>query len=392
LQQAVQAVKDLNKSDISELKAFANPPMGVRMVMESICILMGEKTDWDSAKKMMSQADFLKSLQEFKADNVHPVMKKLQPYLTNELFTEEKMLSVSKAGAALCKWVNAMVIYAKISREVEPKKKRLKEMQQTLADKEAALAEKRAKLKGVLDRVEMLKKMLEDTLNDKKYWVDQMSVCQRQLVTASKLTVGLADEEKRWAVDSASLAVQINELVGDAFLSAACISYFGPFTGEYREALVSQWLHGCGEKQIPVSARFSLANTLGDPVIIREWNLNGLPTDSVSIDSALLREYGQRWPLFIDPQGQAKRWIRNDFKGKILLTRFSDPNLLQNMRNAVVTGQPAIIEDIQETLEPAIETIILKQTYKQVCICVYIIFFEYARVIFFSVIIFPSAG
>jgi dynein heavy chain len=92
-------------------------------------------------------------------------------------------------------------------------------------------------------------------------------------------------------------------------LSAACVSYYGAFTGSYRAALVAQWVEGCKAKGIPVTANYSLVQTLGDPVLIREWNLTGLPADSVSIDSALLREFGQRWPLFIDPQGQVgMRW------------------------------------------------------------------------------------
>ncbi len=234
LKAAVKAVDSLDKKDISEMKALQNPPAGVRMVMEAICCMFGIKNDWDSAKKMMAQSDFLKSLQDYKAEQLTPqVSKKLQPYLTNELFTEEKMFGISQAAAALCKWTLAMVVYSRISREVEPKKQKLREMTAALKEKEALLAAKRAALQAVLDKVAALQKQLEDTLKDKQYWVDQMAVCQRQLVTASKLTVGLADEEVRWAKDAIVLRKQVDDLVGDAFISAGCISYFGPFTGEY---------------------------------------------------------------------------------------------------------------------------------------------------------------
>lgn len=33
----------------------------------------------------------------------------------------------------------------------------------------------------------------------------------------------------------------------------------------------------------------------------------GLPTDSVSVDSAILVTNGRRWPLIIDPQSQATK-------------------------------------------------------------------------------------
>ena len=35
----------------------------------------------------------------------------------------------------------------------------------------------------------------------------------------------------------------------------------------------------CKEKGIPVSEEFSLANTLGEPVVIRDWQIAGLPVD-----------------------------------------------------------------------------------------------------------------
>ncbi len=50
--------------------------------------------------------------------------------------------------------------------------------------------------------------------------------------------------------------------------------------------------------------------TMGDAVQVREWQINGLPTDRVSTDNAILVTRGKRWPLMIDPQEQAKKWIK----------------------------------------------------------------------------------
>lgn len=40
--------------------------------------------------------------------------------------------------------------------------------------------------------------------------------------------------------------------------------------------------------EIPISDKYSLVSTLGDPVEIRNWNLYSLPSDSVSIDNGIL--------------------------------------------------------------------------------------------------------
>lgn len=103
---------------------------------------------------------------------------------------------------------------------------------------------------------------------------------------------------------------EIEKLVGNVFIAASSISYFGPFTGHYREKLIEQWSQLCIENKIPISEKYSLVNTLGDPVEIRNWNLCSLPSDSVSIDNAILATKTSRWPLMIDPQNQANTWIK----------------------------------------------------------------------------------
>jgi dynein heavy chain len=57
---------------------------------------------------------------------------------------------------------------------------------------------------------------------------------------------------------------------------------------------------------------------MGDPVIIREWKINGLPSDSVSICNGILVTKSQRFPLFIDPQEQGFKWLKNTYADSAL--------------------------------------------------------------------------
>ena len=51
--------------------------------------------------------------------------------------------------------------------------------------------------------------------------------------------------------DRDSLLKGADKLIGDMFLSAGSVSYVGPFTGVYRERIVSYWLNKCSTNQIP---------------------------------------------------------------------------------------------------------------------------------------------
>ena len=59
-----------------------------------------------------------------------------------------------------------------------------------------------------------------------------------------------------------------------------------------------------------MSDKFDLQDVIGDPVKTRAWNIQGLPTDSFSIDNGIVTSVARRWPLMIDPQGQANKWIK----------------------------------------------------------------------------------
>jgi len=182
---------------------------------------------------------------------------------------------------------------------------------------------------------------------------------------AETLVVLLADEGVRWKESVEVISEQINKLVGNVFLSCACISYFGAFTGEYRTKIVQSWVEGCLEKEIPTSEDFSLVNVMGDPVMIRNWNIAGLPNDQVSSENGILTTQAERYSLCIDPQQQANKWIKNLEKdNKLSLLKFGTGNFLREVTAAVRIGRPCMVEDVEETIDPAIDPILMKQQFK----------------------------
>ena len=145
-----------------------------------------------------------------------------------------------------------------------------------------------------------------------------------------------------------------------------CCSYYGGFTGTYRDQLISTWLSELKQLGIPASESFSLAKTLGNPVTIRQWQNQSLPSDSVSVNNGILVDKCRRWPLMIDPQQQANQWIRKmEEVNNLHVTTMRDPNLLRALENCIRLGKPLLLEDLGETIEPALEPVLQKAVYKQ---------------------------
>ena len=71
------------------------------------------------------------------------------------------------------------------------------------------------------------------------------------------------------------------------------------------------------ELAIPSSPEFSFASFLAEPAKVRDWNIKGLPSDSFSTENGVIVTKSSRWPLMVDPQGQAIKWIKNMEKHRV---------------------------------------------------------------------------
>lgn len=56
---------------------------------------------------------------------------------------------------------------------------------------------------------------------------------------------------------------------------------------------------------------------LTDDATVAAWQNQGLPNDRMSTENAAILTISERWPLIIDPQQQALKWIRNWFGSKL---------------------------------------------------------------------------
>eukprot|EP00899_Mesostigma_viride_P002516 jgi/Mesvir1/12265/Mv00478-RA.2 len=382
LQAAIEALNTLTKNDITEVKSMKSPPNAVKLVMEAVCIMKNVKPKrvqdpanpvkkiedyWPSAQGMLNDPGFLTSLETYDKDHIAPdVIGRIRPYISMPDFDPEVVKKASKAAFGLCCWVRAMESYDRVAKVVAPKQAALAEAEAEFNELMAVLAVKKAELKEVEDKLAALNANLAEMEAKKRQLECDVDNCARKLVRAEKLIGGLGGEKVRWTSVAAELSVEYSNLVGDVLLSAGYIAYLGAFTVTYRHSTLADWAHLCGGKAVPCSKEFKLLRTLGEPVKIREWVIHGLPNDSFSIDNAIIMSKARRWPLLIDPQGQANKWIKAKEKAAGLeVVKLSDSDFLRKLENCVQFGLPVLLENVGEELDPTLEPLLLKSTYKQ---------------------------
>jgi dynein heavy chain len=260
-----------------------------------------------------------------------------------------------------------METYGNIFRSVAPKKEKLRTAQETLEKKQKTLREAKAKLQEIQDKLLELKNQYDEKVGLKEKLRQDSEMTELKLSRAEQLVSGLSGERDRWEKSIKNYEEAMKYLPGDCLLAAGFMSYAGPFNSTYRSYLVnSVWFIQMKALEIPTSPNFSFETFMGNPTDIRDWNIQGLPSDPFSSENGLIVTRGRRWPLMIDPQGQANTWIKNmEAKRDLKITDLKQADFLRSLENAIQYGIPVLLQGLGETIDPALDPILSKAVIKK---------------------------
>uniref|UniRef100_A0A8C9J6D4 Dynein axonemal heavy chain 10 n=1 Tax=Panthera tigris altaica TaxID=74533 RepID=A0A8C9J6D4_PANTA len=364
LEAAKLELQKLDKSDVTEIRSFAKPPKQVQTVCECILIMKGYKElNWKTAKGMMSDPNFLRSLMEIDFDSItQSQVKNIRGLLKTLNTTTEEMEAVSKAGLGMLKFVEAVMGYCDVFREIKPRREKVARLERNFYLTKRELEKIQNELAAIQRELEALGAKYEAAILEKQKLQEEAEIMERRLIAADKLISGLGSENIRWLNDLDELMHRRVKLLGDCLLCSAFLSYEGAFTWEFRDQMVNQvWQNDILEREIPLSQPFRLENLLTDDVEISRWGSQGLPPDELSVQNGLLTPRASRFPLCIDPQQQALNWIkRKEEKNNLRVASFNDPDFLKQLEMAIKYGTPFLFHDVDEYIDPVIDNVLEK--------------------------------
>nr|XP_034195945.1 dynein heavy chain 1, axonemal-like [Osmia lignaria] len=378
---AEKSLKALNRNDITEVKAMKRPPVGVLLVIETVCIINNVKPVkvdtgtygkgavkldyWGPGSQMLADpGHFLYTMENYDKENLtEEMINKLKVYIEDPNFQPSKIEYVSKACYSLCLWVHAMYNYYFVNQKVKPKMEALAKAEEALVETERTLLAAIQRLQEVEAGVEKLRNLLREEEEKKAELERQKQLCEDRMGRAVRLIDGLAGEQIRWKSTVVELNTSLHNAIGDILLASGAIAYLTPFTDKYRDSLLTSWqklLEG-----VPHTPGSDPVSTLGDQVEIRRWQIEGLPRDMLSVENAVLAMHSNRWPLFIDPQAQANKWIRSMYKESgISVAKMSDKDILRVLETCVRFGRVCLIENVGIELEAGLDPILLRSLFE----------------------------
>ena len=388
LDAAVEALNSISAKDIGALKALKNPPDVVKRIFDAVLVLrqfpMSSPVTWHDVKgamvingsdnykdvtmKMMGDTQFLGKLMAFPKEQINDeTCELLEPYLQAPDFNFEMAQKASGSVAGLCNWCEAMKTYHFVAKVVDPKIIMLRaaeaELKVAMKAKQAA-EDELAKVQANLDEMQA---KFDAAMAQKQALEDDAAACQRKMEAATTLISALAGEEVRWTEQSKQFDLQIQRLTGDCALASSFVSYLGPFNKEFRDLLLSRDFYGdCVERGIPVTENLDVTRFLVDESEIGEWNLQGLPTDELSIQNGIMVTRATRYPVLVDPQGQGTAWIKSREEMNMLrVTSLGEKQFRNHLEDAMSYGKPMLIENIEEELDPMLDPVLEKRVVRK---------------------------
>ncbi|KAK6191509.1 hypothetical protein SNE40_003176 [Patella caerulea] len=362
--EAQNAVKSINKQQLVEVRSLANPPSAVKLAIESICVLLGEgDLDWKALRGIIMRDNFISTIINFSTDNISDEIrnKMKSKYLSNPDYNYEKINRASLACGPMVKWAIAQIQYADMLNRVEPLRNELKALE-SKAQENIQKGEEVNKLINDLEKsIQQYQEEYACLISEAQAIKSNLAAVEAKVERSVALLQSLASEKQRWEAGSETFKNQMSTIIGDTLLSSAFMAYAGYFDQQMRKNLFGSWCSHLTNANIQYRQDLARSEYLSNADERLRWQANALPSDDLCTENAIMLKRFNRYPLIIDPSGQATDFIMNEYKDrKITKTSFLDDAFRKNLESALRFGNPLLVQDV-ESYDPILNPVLNRE-------------------------------
>ena len=362
--EALAAVGNIKKQHLAEVRSMTNPPEAVKLAMESACSVLGHQIEgWKTVQSIIRRDDFISSIQNFETMKLPKALrdKMVRDYIANPTFNYETVNRASRACGPLVQWVIAQVRFSEILDKVAPLREEVASLvsqaedtkiqgqvvMETIGDLESSIALYKGEYAVLIRETQAIR--------------SEMERVQVKVERSMTLLDSLSSEQERWDTGSRRFQIEMDTILGDVMISAAFLAYGGFFDQHYRILLRQAWEQHLSDSAIRFRPKLALPAFLSSTEERINWQVNRLASDDLSIENALILKRYNRYPLIVDPSGQAITFLKNEYRErKITVTSFLDESFLKKLESALRFGNPLVIQDA-ENFDPILNSVLNRE-------------------------------
>lgn len=123
-----------------------------------------------------------------------------------------------------------------------------------------------------------------------------------------------------------------------------------------------KWKELIRRYNLKLAEDFKFNTIFGDQLVIRQWIFNELPSDSFSIQNAIILQRSSKYCICVDPQYQANKWLKNQEKDNDLtVLNYNDGQFLKRLEMSIKMGTPVLVENIGNKLDLILHSLCKKE-------------------------------
>ncbi|KAI6079846.1 Cytoplasmic dynein 2 heavy chain 1 [Aix galericulata] len=356
--EAKLAVGNIKPESLSEIRSLRMPPDIIRDILEGVLRLMGIfDTSWVSMKSFLAKRGVREDIATFDARNIPKEIRESVEellYKNRSSFDPKNAKRASAAAAPLAAWVNANVQYSHVLERIQPLEKEKAGLEANLKKTEGRKQKLEDLLNSVGQKVSELKDKFQCRTTEAAKLEAELSKAQKTLKAAEVLINQLDREHKRWSTQVSEITDELSTLPKRAQLAAAFITYLSAAPEDQRKTRLDEWTKSAGLE------KFDLRRFLCTESEELVWKSEGLPSDDLSIENALVILQSKVCPFLIDPSFRATEWLKTHLKeSRLEVVNQQDTNFLTSLELAVRFGKTLIIQEM-DGVEPVLYPLLRK--------------------------------
>ena len=376
MEAAKAAIGNMPPKSVAALKGLKKETENTRTALKLSAIIYlyasskktVSKIEWQEIRNCIMKEDFLPTIKNLRAEDLSENVTKI---IRNEMdnpannWNIERITGAFKEVGLLAEWIQSTVECSNISNKMEPMKKEI-----------AGLAAQKDKIEGeynvIAKEIEELEKNIgqlktnyEESVVESNAIKKDMEEVANKVERSQRLLENLSSEKARWGEQMNEFKVHISNLLGDTFLSSSFLAYIGFYDAFYRKYLKASGREILQKYSIIFSNDLDEVEWLTKPNDKVIWQKCSLPSDNICLENATILQRFNRYPLIIDPAGQATEFIKQFYASKKLnSTSFTDSNFLKTLESALRFGYPILVQDV-EKIDPIMNSLLNKEIHRQ---------------------------
>lgn len=358
---AQKGVQDIKKQHLTEIRSMSNPPSVLKLVMESVCTLLGYKvTNWRDVQLIIRRDDFISSIVNF--DNESSMSEDLKDfmftqYLSRDDYNFESANRASKACGPLLQWVKAQLTYAEVLQKVGPLRQEVRTLENQTRITKAQLIAVHDMILELETKIEDYKVKYSSLIRETENIKMEMERVESKVNRSTKLIEDLTSEKDRWKTSISRFNTRRKLLIGNSIMSAAFLIYAAKEDQKGRLLFMEHLRTLLDDFKLLYEINLSIPRYLVPYDEIHKWEKIDVLKDELSIQNFTILKYS-RVPLLIDPSGNSLQQILDIFSPrKVCVTSFLNESLPKQLENEIRFGGIIVIKDA-EFLDPIVNPIL----------------------------------